>query len=128
MQRLSAGVLVLAIGTGFYLLCRVHPPSLLQAFATLHQCRTGWLGIEWLGGVPTFSHVLGFALICTGLTYNAWQGLWGLAWAGTDIGAELWSSIASSLGTFDPLDIVFAASAGLVAVLPAYGVRSWATV
>jgi hypothetical protein len=123
MLRVIAGILVLGLGTGFYLLCRAHPPPLLQSLATLHQCHTGWLGIEWLGGMPTFSHVLGFALICTGLTCNAWQGLWGLVWAGTDIGAELWSALVNSLGTFDPLDICTAALAAVLTIVSEYGVR-----
>ena len=127
VERVLAGVLVLSAGTGYYLMCRSHPPHVLESLASFHQCRAGWLGIDWLGGVPTFCHTLGLALICAGLTCNCWQSLWGLVWAGTDIGAELWSAIINSLGTFDQIDIVAAAAAGLVAFMPEYGVRRWVT-
>ena len=121
-DRALAGILVLGVGTSYYLICRAHPPSVLEYFATFHQCHTGWLSTDWLGGFPTFSHTLGFALLCTGLTCNEWQSRWGFVWAGTNIGAELWST-TSSMGTFDPVDIVSACMAGLFALMPGRGGR-----
>lgn len=121
-DRVLAGLLILSLGTSYYLICRAHPPPILEHFATFHQCRTNWLRIDWLGGFPTFSHTLGFALLCTGLTCNEWQRSWGFVWAGTNIGAELLSTI-SSMGTFDPVDIVSAGMAGLLALMPGHGGR-----
>jgi len=117
-----AGVLVLALGTSYYLICRSHPPAILVHFATLHQCRTGWLGVDWLAGFPTFAHTAAFSLACAGLTCAGWQPQWALVWTGTNIGAELWSAIAiEPLGTFDPIDISSACLGGLASLIPNKG-------
>jgi hypothetical protein len=112
---ITSAICSIALGWVFYLSVREYDPTGLLHHSLLKSFRFTGHFPDLLQSAPTFFHALCltflYSLVCVRR-----RSFW-LLWLGSTFGYELAQLFSSSLGTFDPLDLLSIAAASPVAFM-----------